>query len=532
MNTSIYQNIATRTAGDIYIGVVGPVRTGKSTFIKRFMETQVIPNIENVYRRERARDELPQSGSGRTIMTAEPKFVPEEAAQIQLPDGASCSVRLIDCVGYMVKGAIGQMEDDAPRMVTTPWYDHEIPMTEAAEIGTRKVIAEHSTIGIVVTTDGTIADIPREDYLEAEERVIRELQELGKPFIVLLNSADPAATGPRPSPGTSPPGMRSTAWPSTVWSWTRMRWTPCSRRCSMSSPCRSWTCSCPPGWTHCPPTTPSRRDSTTRSARTPPSLRHIREVDGVIAALGESEHISEAKVTAIDLGTGVAAARLALPRELFYQTLSEQSGFEVADDGDLMSLLTKLAAVKAEYDKVAGALRDVRETGYGIVVPGIDELKLEEPEIMKQGGRYGVRLKASAPSIHMIRADIETAVSPIVGNEKQSEDMVNYLLQEFEGDTSKIWQSNIFGRSFHELVNEDLQAKLKRMPEDARKKLRETLDAHHQRGQAAGSSASYCEAVCGGHRSGPVPAFRLSLRTGRFTWGGISGFPGFSQIFS
>ncbi len=510
MNTSIYQNIATRTAGDIYIGVVGPVRTGKSTFIKRFMETQVIPNIDNVYRKERARDELPQSGSGRTIMTAEPKFVPEEAAQIQLPDGASFSVRLIDGVGYMVKGAIGQMEDDTPRMVTTPWYDHEIPMTEAAEIGTRKVIAEHSTIGIVVTTDGTISDIPREDYLEAEERVIRELQELGKPFIVLLNSADPR-------------GDRAQAIAKDISSRYEVNCMAVNcleldedavaailKAVLYEFPMQELDLFLPPWVDALPADHPIKAGLYDAIRQNTAQLRHIREVEGVIAALGESEHISEARISAIDLGTGVAAARLALPRELFYKTLSEQSGFEVGDDGDLMSLLTKLAAVKAEYDKVAGALHDVRETGYGIVVPGIDELKLEEPEmaeydkvagalhdvretgygivvpgidelkleepeIMKQGGRYGVRLKASAPSIHMIRADIETAVSPIVGNEKQSEDMVNYLLQEFEGDTSKIWQSNIFGRSFHELVNEDLQAKLKRMPEDARRKLQETL---------------------------------------------------------
>ena len=475
MNTSIYQNIATRTAGDIYIGVVGPVRTGKSTFIKRFMETQVIPNIDNVYRKERARDELPQSGSGRTIMTAEPKFVPEEAAQIQLPDGASFSVRLIDCVGYMVKGAIGQMEDDTPRMVTTPWYDHEIPMTEAAEIGTRKVIAEHSTIGIVITTDGTISDIPREDYLEAEERVIRELQELGKPFIVLLNSADPR-------------GDRAQAIAKDISSRYEVNCMAVNcleldedavaailKAVLYEFPMQELDLFLPPWVDALPADHPIKAGLYDAIRQNTAQLRHIREVEGVIAALGESEHISEARISAIDLGTGVAAARLALPRELFYKTLSEQSGFEVGDDGDLMSLLTKLAAVKAEYDKVAGALHDVRETGYGIVVPCIDELKLEEPEIMKQGGRYGVRLKASAPSIHMIRADIETAVSPIVGNEKQSEDMVNYLLQEFEGDTSKIWQSNIFGRSFHELVNEDLQAKLKRMPEDARRKLQETL---------------------------------------------------------
>ena len=476
MNTSIYQNIATRTAGDIYIGVVGPVRTGKSTFIKRFMETQVIPNIDNVYRKERARDELPQSGSGRTIMTAEPKFVPEEAAQIQLEGGGSCSVRLIDCVGYMVKGAIGSTEDDAPRMVTTPWYDHEIPMTEAAEIGTRKVIAEHSTIGIVVTTDGSIADIPREDYLEAEERVIRELQELGKPFIVLLNSSDPS-------------GDRAEAIARDIASRYEVKCVPVNcltleeedvaailKAVLYEFPMQELDLYLPPWVDALPDGHPIKAGLYQAIRESTAQLHHIREVEDMVGALGQSEHISEARVTALDLGTGVAAATLGLPRELFYQTLSEQSGFSVSDDGDLMSLLTRLSAVKAEYDKVAGALKEVRETGYGIVVPGIDELTLEEPEIMKQGGRYGVRLKASAPSIHMIRADIETAVSPIVGNEKQSEDMVNYLLQEFEGDTSKIWQSNIFGRSFHELVSEDLQTKLKRMPEDARKKLRETLE--------------------------------------------------------
>ena len=475
MNTAIYQNIATRTAGDIYIGVVGPVRTGKSTFIKRFMETQVIPNIENVYRKERARDELPQSGSGRTIMTAEPKFVPEEAAQIQLEGGAAFSVRLIDCVGYMVKGAIGQYEDDAPRMVTTPWYDHEIPMTEAAEIGTRKVIAEHSTIGIVITTDGSVADIPREDYLEAEERVIRELQELGKPFIVLLNSQDPRSDRAQAIARDIASRYEVNCVPVNCLELNEDAVAAILKAVLYEFPMQELDLFLPPWVDALPPDHPLKEGLYDAVRQTTAQLRHIREVDGVIAALRDCDSISEAAVTSIDLGTGVATAELRLPRGLFYQTLSEQSGFQVGDDGDLMSLLTRLAEVKKEYDKVAGALKDVRETGYGIVVPGIDELKLEEPEIMKQGGRYGVRLKASAPSIHMIRADIETAVSPIVGNEKQSEDMVNYLLQEFEGDTSKIWQSNIFGRSFHELVSDDLQTKLKRMPEDARKKLQETL---------------------------------------------------------
>ena len=475
MNTTIYQNIATRTAGDIYIGVVGPVRTGKSTFIKRFMETQVIPNIENVYRKERARDELPQSGSGRTIMTAEPKFVPEEAAQIQLEGGGSFSVRLIDCVGYMVRGAIGQFEDDAPRMVTTPWFDHEIPMTEAAEIGTRKVISEHSTIGIVITTDGTVSDIPREDYLEAEERVISELKELGKPFVVLLNSASPGSDRARAIRADIAQRYDVTCVAANCLELDQEDVANILKAVLYEFPMQELDLFLPPWVDALPADHPIKAGLYDAIRQGTAELRHIREIEGVISALGGCENISEAKITGIELGTGVAAARLSLPRELFYHTLSEQSGFEVGDDGDLMSLLTRLAAVKAEYDKVAGALRDVRETGYGIVVPGISELTLEEPEIMKQGGRYGVKLKASAPSIHMIRADIETAVSPIVGNEKQSEDMVNYLLQEFEGDTSKIWQSNIFGRSFHELVNDDLQAKLKRMPEDARKKLQETL---------------------------------------------------------
>ena len=475
-NTSIYQSIATRTAGDIYIGVVGPVRTGKSTFIKRFMETQVIPNIENVYRRERAKDELPQSGSGRTIMTAEPKFVPDEAVEVTLEDGATFSVRLIDCVGYLVPGAIGSTEDDQPRMVTTPWFDHEIPMAEAAEAGTRKVIAEHSTIGIVVTTDGTISDIPREDYLEAEERVIRELQELGKPFIVLLNSAEAKSDRAVAIAKDIASRYGVNCVPVNCLELSEEDVTRLLKAVLYEFPMQELDLFLPAWVDALPGDHPIKAAVYTANRQETAGLRHIREAESAVRAMGQCEDISESKVLSIQPGTGVVSAELRLPRELFYRTLSEQSGFDVSDDGDLMSLLTRLAAVKTEYDKVAGALKDVRETGYGIVVPGIDELKLEEPEIMKQGGRYGVRLKASAPSIHMIRADIETAVSPIVGNEKQSEDMVNYLLQEFEGDTSKIWQSNIFGRSFHELVSEDLQSKLKRMPDDARKKLRETLE--------------------------------------------------------
>ena len=472
----IYEDIALRTEGDIYIGVVGPVRTGKSTFIKRFMETLVIPNIENVYRRERARDELPQSGSGRTIMTAEPKFVPEEAVAVTMEGGAAFQVRLIDCVGYMVEGAVGHLEGETQRMVTTPWFDHEIPMSEAAEIGTRKVIAEHSTIGIVITTDGTITEIPREDYLEAEDRVITELKELGKPFLVLLNSAYPNSE-------------RAQAIQADI-----------SQRYGVA--CRALNClelsegdintvlkdvlyEFPvkeldlylPSWVDALPYShPIKENLYTAIRESSQQMHRLKEVRPAIERMGQCDAIDRTEIVAISLGTGIAQVQLSVPRALFYQTLSEQSGLEVKDDGDLLQMLTMLSGVKAEYDKVSEALREVRENGYGIVIPSIDELQLEEPEIVKQGGRYGVKLKASAPSIHMIRADIQTMISPIVGNEKQSEEMIHYLLQEFEGDIKKIWQSNIFGKSFHELVNEDLQGKLMRMPEEARVKLRETLE--------------------------------------------------------
>ena len=471
----IYEDIALRTEGDIYIGVVGPVRTGKSTFIKRFMESLVIPNIENVYRRERARDELPQSGSGRTIMTAEPKFVPEEAVEVRMESGAAFQVRLIDCVGYMVDGAVGQFEGEEQRMVTTPWFPHEIPMTEAAELGTRKVIAEHSTIGIVITTDGTITDIPREDYLEAEERVINELKELGKPFVVVLNSAYPQSERAQAIRCDLEKRYDVTCVAVNCLEINQDGIADIIRDVLYEFPVRELDLFLPAWVDALAQDHPIKAALYTAIRDGASCLRRIRDVQTAVESISACEQVSGARINTIDLGTGVAQAQLELPRTLFYQTLSQQSGFQISDDGDLVSLLSQLAQVKSEYDRVAQALKEVEETGYGIVVPSPDTLVLEEPEIVKQGGRYGVRLKASAPSIHMIRADIETEVSPIVGTEKQSEEMINYLLREFEGDTAKIWQSNIFGKSFHELVGEDLNTKLKRMPDDARGKLRETL---------------------------------------------------------
>lgn len=471
----LYEDIALRTEGDIYIGVVGPVRTGKSTFIKRFMETQVIPGIDNVYRRERARDELPQSGSGRTIMTAEPKFVPEEAVTLSVDGGTAFRVRLIDCVGYLVPGAVGQLEGETERMVTTPWFDHEIPMAEAAEIGTRKVISEHSTIGIVVTTDGTITDIPREDYVEAEERVISELKELGKPFLVLLNSADPKGSRAQALREEIAGQYDVTCLAVNCLELDGDQIDELLRSVLYEFPIKEMDLFLPAWVDALPQDHPIQTDLYQAVREGSAELRRIRDARRAVEECFHCQEVSGSRITAIDLGVGRLEAELELPRALFYETVSQQSGFQVGDDGDLMALLTQLAGVKAAYDRVADALKEVEETGYGIVVPSVESLVLEEPEITRQGGRYGVRLRASAPSIHMIRADIETEVSPIVGGEKQSEDMIHYLLQEYEGDSSKIWEANIFGKSLHELVNEDLNAKLKRMPEDARAKLRETL---------------------------------------------------------
>ncbi len=471
----LYEDIAQRTQGDVYIGVVGPVRTGKSTFIKRFMETMVLPGIENAYRRDRARDELPQSGSGRTVMTAEPKFVPEEAVSIDLGGEAQCSVRLIDCVGYLVPGAVGADEDGQPRMVMTPWSESPMPMVQAAEMGTRKVISEHSTIGIVVTTDGTVTDIPREDYLEAEERVITELKELGKPFLLLLNSAWPQSAEAQALREELAEKYNVTCLAVNCLELGEEAVRAIVRGVLDEFPIRELGIFLPAWVDALPGDHPIKAGLYAAIRDSADSLKRIRDVPAALDAMAQCQWVSHARVTAISLGSGQAQAQLELPRDLFYETLSQRSGFPVRDDGDLLSLLTQLSQIKAEYDKIEGALEQVKATGYGIVVPALEELKLEEPEIVKQGGRYGVRLRASAPSIHMIRADIQTEVSPIVGNEKQSEEMVDYLLQEFQGDSGKIWQSNIFGKSFHELVSEDLQSKLKRMPDDARFKLQETL---------------------------------------------------------
>lgn len=404
MEHQMYEDIARRTQGDIYVGVVGPVRTGKSTFIKRFMETMVIPGIENVYRRERAKDELPQSGAGRTIMTAEPKFVPEEAAELCLEGGGTVSVRLIDCVGYLVPGAIGQTEDGKERMVTTPWADQAIPMTQAAELGTRKVIAEHSTVGIVVTTDGSITEIDRADYLEAEERVISELKQLGKPFLLLLNSAHPDAPGTAALREELAKKYDVTCLAVDCLTLDEAAMEAILRGVLYEFPVKQLDVFLPDWVDALPFDHPIKAEVYACLRQNASRMHRIRDVQGVVDAIADCGTVSESRLTALDLGSGTAVAALELPRGLFYETLSQRSGFSVQDDGDLMGLLTELAKVKARYEKVADALEAVRTTGYGIVLPTSEELVLEHPEVVKQGGRYGVRLKASAPSIHMIRS--------------------------------------------------------------------------------------------------------------------------------
>ncbi len=401
-NTAIYQDIATRTGGDIYIGVVGPARTGKSTFIKRFMETTVLPNIENSYRRDRARDELPQSGSGRTVMTAEPKFVPEEAVEVSLEGGGTFSVRLVDCVGYMVPGAVGQTEDDMPRMVHTPWFQEEIPMSEAAEIGTRKVIADHATIGVVVTTDGSITDLPREAYVEAEQRVISELKELGKPFLVLLNSTNPDADRTQALRQQLAEQYDVTCMAVSCLELSQRSVLDIIRGVLFEFPVGEMDLYLPEWVDALDYEHPIKKTlyETIRNAMG--QMRRIRDAEEVVKTMGQCELVTNARITSIQLGTGNCSVQLDLPRSLFYETMTSQTGFPIHNDGELLLLLTEMAKLKKEYDKVASALDEVRATGYGIVVPAAEELVLEEPEITKQGGRYGVRLRASAPSIHIV----------------------------------------------------------------------------------------------------------------------------------
>lgn len=475
MTNNIYRDIAERTGGTAMLGVVGPVRTGKSTFIKKFMETLVIPNIEDIYVRERAVDELPQSGSGKTIMTAEPKFVPEEAAYIEVGDGIGLSVRLVDCVGYMVKGASGQFEDGSERMVATPWFDHEVTMTQAAEAGTERVINDHSTIGIVITTDGSICDIPREDYSEPEARVINELKEIGKPFIVLLNSAHPEAaeTLELAQSISDTYGVSCRAVNCRMLDDKEIMKLMSEMLCEFPI---EETAIVLPEWFAALETEHELKTKLYSDLLSVYSkVNKIRDITDAIEILEKLDYIESTDIKDSDMGKGIINISIELPRSLYYEIISERSGFEVSDDGDLMRLLSELREVKRDYDYIGKALADVREKGYGVVLPRQCDMNIQEPQIVKEGGRYSVKLKASAPAIHMLKTGIETEVSPTIGGDSASEEIISFLLQGVDGDMSRLWESNIFGRSLYDIAEEGIYNKLANLPENARGKLQETL---------------------------------------------------------
>ena len=469
---NLYADIAARTGGNIYIGVVGPVRTGKSTLIKRIMEQLVIPNIKDPYRAERARDELPQSGSGKTIMTSEPKFVPEEAVEIS-PDGAAkLRVRMIDSVGYMVDGAVGAEEDGQPRMVTTPWYDYEIPMTEAAELGTKKVMDEHCSIGIIVTTDGTITDIPRSDYIAAENRAIEDMLATGKPFLTIINSRHPSGDAAKAVQQRILDNFGISAF---IADCQAMEPQDISRMLSAllyAFPMQELRIFLPRWmdaleWTH--PVKSQLQDALLKLTH---QITALGQAESILSQLKNLDAVSDFSIRNIDLATGTVVCNITFPDELFYEILSAKTGVSVESDAHLMQLLCELTEVKKEYDKISDALTSARTTGYGIVMPTAEEMTLETPEIVKKNGAFGVKLKAGAPSIHMIRVDIDTEISPMVGDEKQSHDLVSYLCGE---EPDKLWESNIFGKSVYHLIQEGLSAKVIRTPADVREKFRGTL---------------------------------------------------------
>ncbi|MGN1349075.1 MAG: stage IV sporulation protein A [Acutalibacteraceae bacterium] len=475
-STSIYQDIALRTKGDIYIGVVGPVRTGKSTFIKRFMDTLVLPNMEDENIRQRATDELPQSAAGRTIMTTEPKFIPEEAVEMELDSSSKFRVRLIDCVGYIVPSSLGYIENDQPRMVQTPWFESEIPFNMAAEIGTQKVINEHSTIGLVITTDGSISDIPREEYKEAEERVINELKELNKPFIVLLNCTDPESAESRKLAKELESEYGVCVKPVNCTSITPEEFSDILSQILFEFPTREIKIDIP-FWLASLEKEHKIRNTVYKCIGSAAlKSERVRDVRSYLKDFGENEYITDVKIKNIDLSSGSVTLTLTPKSELFYDILSEKTGIAIRNERELSQEIIELSKMKEKFRRFEEALSQVESTGYGIVMPTMEELTLDEPEMMKQGGKYGVRLRASAPSIHMMRANITTEVAPIVGSESQSEELVTYLLKEFDDDPSKIWESNIFGKSLHSLVNEGLHNKLYKMPPEARMKLQETLE--------------------------------------------------------
>lgn len=473
---NIYKDIAERTDGDIYVGVVGPVRTGKSTFIKRFMDLMVIPNIENPYKKERLKDELPQSGSGKTIHTTEPKFIPSEnAVEINLEGGIKFNVRMVDCVGYIVKEALGYLENGESKMVTTSWYEDEIPFEDAAELGTRKVITDHSTIGIMITTDGSITGINREDYLDAEERVVNELKLINKPFIIVLNTANPKATETK---NLQKQMQEEYNVPVQIMDISKMDesdvnivFTKVLKEFSVKEINIDM-----PEWIEKLESEHWLKSNFMNIVKDMcKNISKVRDIKECLDRYTADEFLGLAEICEMNLGTGQARINMNPEKGIFYRILSEICSEELRNESDLLSLIQDLHTSKIEYDKVSEAIKDVRETGYGLVAPQLSEIKFEKPDIDKQGSEYVIKLKASAPSLHMIKADIETEISPIMGKEKETQEVFKTLLEQFENDPEKLWQSNVFGKSLETLVKDGLQNKLYKMPEKIQVKMQKTL---------------------------------------------------------
>jgi len=471
----VIKDIAERTGGDIYLGIVGPVRTGKSTFIKRFMEELIVPEIEDKYAKERALDELPQSGAGKTVMTTEPKFVPSEAVEISICDGVSARLRMIDCVGYCIEGALGFEEDENPRMVHTPWFEEAIPFTEAAEIGTKKVICEHSTIGILVSSDGSITDIERASYIEAEQRVIAEMKELGKPFLMILNSVDPCSERTQQLAYELQNEYEITVLPYNIEKMSNSEFQSVLKELLYEFPVTEVNVELP-RWIEELDIEHWLRTSFENAVKSGvEKIKRVRDIDYLLEELLIEDIAEKVELISIELGTGAACVSVLEKTELFYQILAEYAGEEIEGDYTIMRLMKDYSKAYRQWNKLEAAMEDVWNSGYGVVSPRLDEMYLEEPQLIKQGGRFGVKLKASAPSYHIIKADISTEITPLIGTESQCEELVKYILSQFEDDPQQIWNTNVFGKSLRELVQDGINGKVYQMPDNARQKLQMTL---------------------------------------------------------
>ena len=470
----IIKSITERTGGDLYLGVVGAVRTGKSTFIKKFIENLVVPNIDDEYERKRALDEIPQSAQGKTIMTTEPKFVPSNAATIKVDD-FTASVRLVDCVGYVISGAKGYEDENGPRMVKTPWYDDEIPFIEAAEIGTEKVIKDHSSIGIVVTTDGSFGEIERESYIEAEERIVSELKEIGKPFIVILNSSHPML----PETERMAEGLRDSygvpVLPISVENMSERDIYSILREALYEFPVLEVKVDMPEWIATLAPSNWLKKIYIEKIRESVIEIDKLRDIEHITSHFNDCEYISKSYLSNVDTSTGVVTVTLEAPNDLYNKVLKDIIGVEISSKSQLLKLFQDYNEAKVEYDQIKTALKMVKTTGYGVASPTLADMKLDTPEIIKQGSRYGIKLKAMAPSIHMIRVDVESTFEPIIGSELQSKELINYIMKDYDNDADSIWKSEIFGRSLDVIVKEGIQAKLSMLPENARYKLQQTL---------------------------------------------------------